>query len=151
MKGNLIKMKTGKYYIGDPCYVLDEENGYDWATVLDETHYLRLYNSKEDQLKRISTKKKGGEFTIKGIKIACYSSNYGDGCYKDNNGNEYGVDSGCIACIPIELLPVEKGEKLGNIHEFHSEFTTDNIDNGILHFGDVIIDTVGSEEDDEDY
>ena len=43
-------LKAGKYYVGDLCYVLDEDNGFDWDTVLHDTGFLGMFKpgTKED-------------------------------------------------------------------------------------------------------
>ena len=37
-----MRMKTGKYYIGDPCYVVEDQN--DWIKLLEDTNYFKNKN-----------------------------------------------------------------------------------------------------------
>ena len=119
-------MKAGTYYVGDLCYVLHDE----W----DEVCELII--------------KDGvcldGEFTLKdGRRFAMYGTAYGDGTYRDQSGNEYGVDAGSIGCILLSDINLEsEGNFLtgGNVVPFESDFYTDEEDGRIV-FGSLIIDT----------
>ena len=119
-------MKAGTYYVGDLCYVLHDE----W----DEVCELII--------------KDGvcldGEFTLKdGRRFAMYGTAYGDGTYRDQSGNEYGVDAGSIGCILLSDINLEsEGNFLtgGNVVPFESDFYTDEEDGRIM-FGSLIIDT----------
>lgn len=93
-------MKAGEYWVGDLCYVLDDV----WLEVCDLT-----LDGEE------------GEFTLKdGRKFALFNTAYGDGCYPDNLGNMYGVDSGTIGCIAVSDL--NGISTLGHVHEFKEGF-----------------------------
>lgn len=74
-------MKAGRYFLGDPCYVITSEK---WREVCDKS-------SKSDI------------FEISNIELFMSGTKYGDGSYEDNFGNEYGVDSGTLGCIPLQL------------------------------------------------
>ena len=89
-----IESKSGKFYIGDPCYVLSDDIYFDiWE---------KKYNF-EDGVIEVPDK---GAFVVHGTA-------YGDGEYNDQYGNSYGVDSGTLAIIPIELVGKEDGLILG--------------------------------------
>jgi hypothetical protein len=130
-------MPKGKYYIGDLCYVMHDE----W----DEVHKL-LFPEPID-----SSTWTDGVFTLKdGRKFAIYSTAYGDGCYLDQDGKEYGVDAGSIGCIKVSDIDQNNKEndiKLGHVHEFKSDFITDSDEDGNITFGDIVIKT-GDDEDD---
>lgn len=80
------------FYIGDPCYVLDD------------SIYYGIWDKKYDfQDGLIETEQ--GNFLVHGTK-------YGDGCYRCGSG-ECGVDSGTIAVIPRSLVSKEDGLRLG--------------------------------------
>lgn len=82
-----IKSKKG-FYIGDICYVLDDEI------------YSGVWGAAEYE---------DGEYTTpSGHKFAVASTAYGDGSYNDQDGNEYGVDAGVIGIVPWELLETQK-------------------------------------------
>lgn len=126
-------MPAGKYYIGDLCYVMDE-NEWDEFCGLTIDYEKHTCND--------------GEFTFKdGRRFAVYSTKFGDGLYFDEFDREYSVDAGSIGCIKLEDIRADKYdniEELGNIVEFKNDFVTAAHD-GTLFFGDVKIFTNGSE------
>jgi len=136
-------MQAGKYYVGDLCYVMTNA---EWDELLDLTCEGPRIND--------------GEFRLKdGRRFASYSTMYGDGCYTDQHGNEYGVDAGLIGCIRIEDISAEKldGISLGAVHEFDTDFVTGGGRGsvgwaGTIQFGRVAIETGISDsyEEDED-
>ena len=124
-------MQAGKYYVGDLCYVMDDD---EWEQVCART----IQGSKFAD----------GEFELNdGRKFAIYGTSWGDGGYHDYYGNEYSVDSGSIGCIKVEDIKVEKYddiERLGAIVEFETDFVTDGGRgtkgwNGIIQFGRIAI------------
>lgn len=132
------KLKKGKYYIGDPCYIF----GDSWIDVLEKTNYFD----------------NGEILKLYGKKCAAGNTAYGDGTYRDNYGREYGVDAGLIGIMPVSLLSIDKEytiskinkEKGMHIVEFKEDFEV-SINKGIFTFGDIIIDTANDSEDDDDY
>lgn len=138
-------MPAGRYYVGDLCYVMSDK---EW-----------------DQFCSITIKGMqclDGEFEMPdGRKFATYGTAWGDGCYKDQFGNEYSVDAGLIGCIRVEDIRAEKYEnieRLGAIHEFNTDFVTGGGRGeakwgGTIQFGRVAIETdpVYEEEDEYDY
>ena len=127
-------MPAGTFWVGDLCYVIDDR----WDEVC--SHLFSKNNAKA-----------GGEFELEGgIKFAVYGTAWGDGCYEDNLGNQYGVDAGVIGCIKVEDL-YKMGESpsdLGTIHTFEKDFET-GYDNGTIFFGDVRIETDRNFEEEE--
>ena len=131
-------MPAGRYYVGDLCYVMTDK---EW-----------------DQFCSITIKGNqclDGEFEMPdGRKFATYGTAWGDGCYRDQYGNEYAVDAGLIGCIRVEDIRAEKYDKiedLGTIHEFTSDFVTsggrgDRSWEGTIQFGRIAIETDPSEE-----
>lgn len=120
-------MPSGKYYIGDLCYVMSD----DWDEVCD----LTIKDCKVIE----------GEFQMKdGRRFALYSTKYGDGMYRSNMGTNHAVDSGTIGCILVEdIIDIPKFEvdgKLGTVVEMTRSFSTGSRD-GLIVFGDVIINT----------
>ena len=137
------ELPAGEYWIGDPCYILTESNGFDWHDVLLQTNYLQGGTKEHPG--------RGGLFTYsnKDVDIPIFSSNtqWGDGCYEDQHGNQYGVDAGCIACIPMEILTsvagVPDGLHLGHIHTM-PDFVCSTVNRaGHITFGDITIKTGG--------
>ena len=126
-------MQAGKYYVGDLCYVLDDD---EWDQVCARTIQGKSFAD--------------GEFELDdGRKFAIYGTSWGDGGYQDYYGNEYSVDSGSIGCIKVEDIKDEKYVNLldfGAIVEFETDFVTDGGRgtkgwNGIIQFGRIAIET----------
>ena len=127
-----VKMPAGRYYVGDLCYVMHPQ----WDEFCDKT--IIGHNCSD------------GEVVFEnGVKVAQFGTAYGDGCYVDQIGNEYGVDAGLIGCIRVEDIndPTSNAEG-GNIIEFTSDFECYS-ENGVIHFGHIHINT--GDEDDEEY
>jgi len=128
-------MKAGKYYIGDLCYVMHPE----W----DE--FCSLTISGNNVL--------DGEFNLKdGRRFATFTTKWGDGTYKDEQGRSYGVDAGLIGCIAVEDITPSELENLkdGHVVEFVQDFSTFSA-GGIIRIGSICIDTDYAEEEDEIY
>ena len=85
------KIKSNKFYIGDICYVLNED--------LYQDIWGGKYNFEDGII----------DFGIN--KVLVHGTAYGDGCYNDNKGNTYGVDAGVIGVVPEELIDWDKIEK----------------------------------------
>ena len=135
-----VQLKAGKYWIGDPCYMLSEEN---YQVYLDQ--YDRLF---VDDLH--GGEKNDGRVVIDGHEFAVFSTKFGDGCYLDQFKNLYSADSGMTGCLPIELVK----EDVQGCHpvEFLEDFYCEGSDgtygwSGILQFGRYIIETGDFEED----
>lgn len=101
------KLKAGTYYVGDPCYVLRKENGFDWGEVLDETNHFGHGDYFEYRGHGLFTSRLGG-----------------DGEYKDQEGRLYSVDTSSIACIPVAMLGEKPELAAGHahVHEFTEDF-----------------------------
>ena len=135
-------MQAGKYYVGDLCYVLDND---EWDQVCARTIQGKSFAD--------------GEFELNdGRKFAIYGTSWGDGGYQDYYGNEYSVDSGSIGCIKLEDIKAEKYddiERLGAIVEFETDFVTGGGRgtkgwNGIIQFGRIAIETDPVYDEDEE-
>ena len=126
------KFKKGKYYIGDPCYVVEKQDK--WMELLEKTNYF-----------------KNEEQEYKGYPILAGSTAYGDGVYGDNEGRIYCVDAGLIGIMPIECIDKKHDniEDLGNIVEFEDDFDV-SIEDGVFEFGNILINTIWDEDEDED-
>lgn len=128
-------MPAGKYYIGDLCYVMDND---EWSQVCARTIQ--------------GEKIVDGEFELDdGRKFAIYSTRWGDGCYYDEFGHSYPVDAGSIGCILMSDIKANKYDNLldlGAILEFDEDFETSEHE-GKIQFGYVVIDTNPIYEDEE--
>lgn len=114
----------GTYYIGDLCYILNDE----WDEVC------------EAQSPEEPTKLKDGRI------FAMYGTAWGDGVYEDKEGREYWVDSGTIGCVKVKRG--QKPIKGGQLIKFTEPFSVSS-KNGAITIGPVQIDTDPDEEDDE--
>lgn len=133
------KIPAGKYYIGDPCYVIAEEK---WMDFLNKGFWP-------------AEEKGRAVFEFEGKTCFAHHTAYGDGVYFDNKGEQFPVDAGIIGAIPFELCDrVYAGEvearHLGIIVDLENE-TSVEYDEGTFHIGDREIPTnFGDEEEDED-
>jgi hypothetical protein len=138
-----MKLAAGEYYIGDPCYILDEDQ-YD--VLLTETQFFM--QGSVDRGGVMFDKVTGKYFSV-------FSTKYGDGCYRGNNGFTYGVDAGCISCIPVEMVSEPRYDTDVTAVQFDRDFEV-RYDDGLIVFGDVVINTDPDEyydevEEEEDY
>ena len=126
-------MKSGTYYIGDLCYVMHDR----W----DEFCNLTI----------VGNKVLDGEFNLSdGTRFATFTTQWGDGTYKDELGNEYPVDAGLIGCIRVEDIAPEELANLesGRVVEFVQAFSTWSA-GGEIRIGNVLIDTDCTEVEEE--
>jgi len=135
-----MRLPAGTYFISDPCYIIRDEK-YD--RLLEETHYFGL-----------SLPDRGNIFidSVTKLPFAVFSTAYGDGCYRDESGFEYGVDAGCIACVPVAMVDGLTGARDSiNLVTFDSPFEV-GYNDGLITFGHVNIQTSGGyDEYEEDY
>ena len=119
-----MKFTKGRYYIGDPVYVISDE---DWGGLLNAT---KLFTSKEQ--------------FYKGVPILAGKTIRKNGiCYDDKN-RKYSIDSGNLSIIPIEVIDMKKFRKINNknichVIEFKNDFDVE-IENGTFKFGGIFID-----------
>ena len=128
-----MSMPAGKYYIGDLCYVMTDDEWTEFCSItIDGQRVL------------------DGEFQLKdGRRFATYGTQYGDGVYYDQYGHAYPVDAGLIGCFKIEDISPEKQDNFldfGSIINFDSPFGTsggrgDQFWEGRIQIGHVLIET----------
>lgn len=77
-------LPAGDYYVGDPCYVLDDDQFDQWVPGLRRSgrHHVGLVDGS----------------TVVGISTA-----YGDGSYRGSDGFDYDVDSGMLGLVPVAV------------------------------------------------
>jgi hypothetical protein len=131
-------MKTqfpaGKYYIGDLLYVMHDA----WHEIcLDHDEHNGTLRELKD----------GRQFWFDNV-------SYADGAsFCDLEGNEYCVSSGSIGIIASDdiLYHPENHTDLGNdLVEFDESFEV-FCDDGVFHFGDIVINTDDEDCYDEEY
>lgn len=120
MSTTAFTMPAGRYYVGDLCYVMHPQ----WDEFCDK-----------------SLANEGLVVLDNGVRTAQFGTMYGDGCYQDESGRDYGVDSGLIGCIRVEDISDESADlDGGNIIEFASDFECSE-DDGVMYFGHIRINT----------
>jgi hypothetical protein len=90
-------LPAGSYYVGDICYVLDDDE-----IVTDAD----------------------GFYTDGAHMFGTFLTAHGDGFFSDNKGHGYGVDAGNISIVPLEMIDEEhkKSLDLGHVFTFANEF-----------------------------
>jgi hypothetical protein len=111
--------RVSKYYIGDPCYVIE---GGKWSSFME-----RVFGD-------------GDTPDYSTLPFFMAGTTYGDGCYHLYTGEqkvaELGVDSGTLAAIPIDMITsVDTAQKLGHIIELGRDETRFSCDKGVFTFG----------------
>lgn len=104
-----LKSERG-FYVGDICYVLDNDAYYGtWGQV----------PKKADGRYDMSADCKGfrdGKFEHGGYGFAVARTAYGDGLYHDSHSeDEFPVDAGVLGIVPLELLREDADSHLGVI------------------------------------
>lgn len=120
-----MNMPAGTYYVGDLCYVLDDDD-WDWVC-------LNSFDPK-------SGKSIQGMFEMNnGKKFCLFETAYGDGEYNDQFGKSYLVDSGTIGCVLLKYT-TKDGMNGGQIIQFNEPFECKKSDKTLI-FGPVTINT----------
>jgi hypothetical protein len=114
-----VTIQAGKYYLGDPCYSLQDS----WGDVLKQTGCFKKLPIAE----------------IDGHQVLGFKTAYGDGIYQSNTGRAFCVDAGMIGLVPIELAE-EENPFSTIVIEFHEPTLCTN-KNGLMQFGLIKIDT----------
>jgi hypothetical protein len=125
-------LPAGTYYIGDPCYVFRDGN---WSKVCDNLG------------------KSDGIFDCLSMLFFMAGTEYGDGCYYDQDGHMFDVDAGVLGAVPVELVEDKDGLRLGLVKDFPSGLKIE-YDGHRFDFGGIIIETDDSyydEDDEEDW
>lgn len=132
--GWTVEVPTGTYYLGDPCYAFDDHA--EWMTLLNSCGMF------ED--------KPVGE--IRGQQVLAFGTKWGDGSYRDSDGNAYSVDAGLIGLVPWDVASAQAQypdlAELGRVVTFDRPVTCTDDGSGVLVFGDIKIDTDPEPEDD---
>ena len=121
-------MPPGTYFIGDPCYVLDDE----W----DEVCELIIKDRECVE----------GKFNLSsGREFSSFNTAYGDGTYLDQFSHKYAVDSGSIGCVRLLDGESPRGD-LGQLCVFDSPFIVERRGD-VIYIGHLSIDTGDDEPD----
>lgn len=122
-------LPKGTYYIGDPCYVFNNES---WAELLEKANYFLNEEVVE----------------FKNMLVFSGGTTFGDGHYLSNVGMEFSVDSGTIGAVPIELVDTDSEfwKRAGKVVDFTHSFLVEVKANGTIQIDDIEIYT-GYDED----
>jgi hypothetical protein len=149
---------THTYYVGDLCYVLNTDQ---WFTVCAHD-FAPDSDGDYDPESFLDPEAWDWENYQAAKPFYIFRTAYGDGCYSDQEGRQYCVDSGTIGCIRTDYADPEKladavARGLGHLHEFDAEFNGCGYcgdDEGTLWFdtatGSVEIATAGGWDEDEE-
>lgn len=116
-----LRLPPGKYFVGDPCYVFQDGT---WDRVLSAAS-----DFSDGQIQE-----------FEGVQLWAHSTSNGDGEYEDQNGVKYGVDSGLLGAVPIELLDDPAGEEDGLVIDCPNGLLVE-YDNGTFWIGPICIKT----------
>lgn len=126
------ELPGGKYYIGDPCYIIDNSR---W----DE--FIEQFWGEDPRNPR-------GKFDFDGLWCCVFNTLHGDGIYNlEPEGLMLPVDSGTIGAIPVGLIT--SGRVLEHtLVKFDEPFMCQEV-SGTLYFGGHKVNTRWIAEDDE--
>lgn len=122
-----VNLAAGRYFIGDPCYVIRDKN-WDEVCKFDED---------------------GGIYRCLRLPFFMASTAFGDGTYYDQSGHEYGVDSGCLGAVPMEMVDEEGDLCLGRVVDFPAGLYIE-YDGRSFDFGSLVVIDTNPEEDEDD-
>lgn len=127
---------AGEYFLGDPCYTIKDHDR--WMQLLESCNYFSVEDGKGSPI---------GE--LDGHQVLAFGTAYGDGCYTDQYGAEYGVDAGLIGLVPVALIDAKRKdlERDGQFVTFKTSVTC-STDGETLRFGKYVIKT-GDDADEE--
>lgn len=133
-----IKLKAGLYYVGDPQYIF--KKSWDIVSTTEGFYY-------DDEVTKL-------------FGVDCFTAGTfdGDGTYEDNDGRSYGIDSGMLCVVPVELLSIDNvytieqvnSKDFMHIIEFKNDFNV-CVDDGVFLIGNITIDTYVGRNDDNLY
>lgn len=128
-----VEVPAGTYQLGDPCYTVPDDA---WMPLLESCGYF------EDS--PIGT-------LPDGTKVLGFSTQYGDGSYRDNRGNSYGVDAGMIGLVPVPDDTPLGPRNDGMVVKFNKPTVCHRNPNGTLQFGNIVIKTGYDDESKEEF
>lgn len=148
-KINEITIPKGEYWLGDPCYVLNDE---DYEELIKEENDIKN-PSKESN-------KKNKNFPVLDIGEGCYTvinkhhivslyTKYGDGLYEYQE-QPISVDSGMIGLVPMALVSDVSGIHHGVRVRLEEDSKINRSEDGTLSFGSIEVYTGDDYEDDYD-
>lgn len=130
------KMAPGRYFVGDPCYVLSHR--WDEICTIIIAGQICLE----------------GAFNVPdGQRFSTFGTRWGDGVFNDQNGKRYSVDAGMIGAVPESMfdpeLDFEHAADLGQFIDFDTPFRC-GTDGSKITIGHIIVDTDPPYDDEEE-
>lgn len=116
-------LPPGKYFIGDPGHVFDDQS---WEELVRKSQFFKLDEP----------------ITIRGHQVWGGTVAAAKQIFTDQNGIEYRVDDNVLAAVPIELIEDPSGEDRGTVVEAPSGLHV-KLEDGVFRFDDIVIDTNG--------
>lgn len=126
-----VEVKPGRYWVGDPCYVIDEDR---WMELLESANYFMS----------------SSVGVLDNLMVLSFGTKYGDGEYKGSNGFWFSVDAGMIGLVPDELVVQRENTTLGVFVNFDRPTRCSREEDGTLTFGDLVIQTGDMDYDEEE-
>lgn len=114
-------LPPGKYFIGDPSFVLDNT----LVDVLAMTNFFAEPTS----------------VMVNGLTLWGGHTQHGNRTYTDQNGVEYHVITGILAAVPLALIEDPEGEDHGTIIDAPSGLTIE-FNDGVFLFDTISINTI---------
>ena len=128
------RLPKGRYYIGDPTYILNDQ-------ALEKVSEGLRRASRERQDGFIVKTNKQNSFTQL---IVCFKTKYKEGLYRSSEGNSYGINSGLL-CIVDVLSNCFKDNLQNNLfiteNSFDGDFTAQKYMNSVVRFNKIRINT----------
>lgn len=126
-------LPAGTYYVGDPCYLIPDPHYEPWIAKAE------VHTDDEDVLAA----------EIGGYPIAACGTE-ADGVYIDNDGREYGVDSGLVGVVPQAFAVKDDADIVDLVHliQFDTDFDVHTAGENTIRMGHITITVEDGEDDD---
>lgn len=125
-----------QFYIGDPCYVIRDEEWSDFLSALWKAEESEDFD---------------GNFTWKGENVFCHSTAHGDGCYESTKGGvpsaRFPVDAGLIGAIPLTLCNQPDDDEI--VVEMTDSSNLGSCEDGLFLIHTYMIPTKDEDEDED--
>ena len=153
-KDSVINASTD-FWIGDPCYVVPDDQ---WTAFCDNMFAYEKRDENKD-LPRCYISRVEHEET--GYVFHTWSTAYGDGSYhlmiNNDTVSTLCVDAGTLSVIPVGLIEHWKKQgEIGNYEDLGHVVKAEHLQgeltchNGDMSWGDVLLPTSGTDEDEEE-
>lgn len=137
---NEVTVPAGKYYLGDPCYLIPDADWLAWLEAAD-------YRNAEAFVAKVP---------YTDLVAVAFSTAYGDGSYPldtpdGTDGGYIPVDSGLIGVVPFDAItsPLSFDGSYKIVNFDNDTVVTEEI--GIMDFGGYIVNTDPNADEDDDY